>query len=107
CRRSARPRRFLPVREILIIAGEPSGDANAAAVARAIGARTTEYRLVGIGGDQMRDAGVQVMKHISKLAVMGFVGVLKQIPRHWGLLHDIEDRLRAGRVALVVCVDYG
>jgi lipid-A-disaccharide synthase len=95
------------VREILIVAGEPSGDANAAAVARAIRAATTDYRLVGIGGDQMREAGVELMKHISKLTVMGFVGVLKQIPRHWGLLHDIEDRLRAGDVALVVCVDYG
>jgi lipid-A-disaccharide synthase len=55
----------------------------------------------------MRAAGVDLIKHIDKLAVMGFVGVLKQIPRHWGLLHDLEDRMRAGKVALVVCVDYG
>jgi lipid-A-disaccharide synthase len=95
------------VREIVITAGEPSGDANAAAVARAILAATSDYRLVGVGGDQMREAGVDLMKHISKLAVMGFVGILKQIPRHWGLLHDIEDRLRDGKVALVICVDYG
>jgi lipid-A-disaccharide synthase len=95
------------VREILIVAGEPSGDANAAAVARAIRESTNDFALLGVGGDQMRDAGVALMKHISKLTVMGFVGVLKQIPRHWGLLHDIEDRLRAGKVALVICVDYG
>jgi lipid-A-disaccharide synthase len=95
------------VREILISAGEPSGDANAAAVARAIRAASPDLRLTGVGGDQMRDAGVELMKHISKLTVMGFVGVLKQIPRHWGLLHDIEDRLREGNVALVICVDYG
>jgi lipid-A-disaccharide synthase len=95
------------VREILIVAGEPSGDANAAAVARAIRAAAPEFSLIGVGGDQMRAAGVELMKHISKLAVMGFVGVLKQIPRHWGLLHDIEDRLRDGNVALVICVDYG
>jgi lipid-A-disaccharide synthase len=95
------------VREILITAGEPSGDANAAAVARAIRTATSEFRLVGVGGDQMRDAGVELIKHINKLTVMGFVGVLKQIPRHWGLLHDIEDRLRGRQVALVICVDYG
>ena len=95
------------MREILIVAGEPSGDANAAAVARAIRAADPGVTLIGVGGDQMRDAGVDLMKHISKLAVMGFVGVLKQIPRHWGLLHDIEDRLREGKVALVICVDYG
>src|SRR5262245_1776422 len=79
--------RFLRVREILIVAGEPSGDANAAAVARALREATTDFRLAGVGGDQMREAGVELMTHISKLAVMGFVGVLKQIPRHWGLLH--------------------
>lgn len=95
------------MREIIITAGEPSGDANAAAVARAIRQVTNEYKLVGVGGDQMREAGVELMKHISKLTVMGFVGILKQIPRHWGLLHDIEDRLRTGTVALVICVDYG
>jgi lipid-A-disaccharide synthase len=88
-------------------AGEPSGDANAAAVARAILSATGEFKLVGVGGDQMRAAGVELITHISKLAVMGFVGVLKQIPRHWGLLHDIEDRLRGGNVALLICVDYG
>jgi lipid-A-disaccharide synthase len=95
------------VREILIVAGEPSGDANAAAVARSILAASDSYRLVGVGGDQMRDAGVSLIKHIGKLTVMGFVGILKQIPRHWGLLHDIEDRLATGDVALVICVDYG
>jgi lipid-A-disaccharide synthase len=95
------------VREILMIAGEPSGDANAAAVARALRQSAGEYRLVGVGGDHMQAAGVTLIKHIRKLAVMGFVGVLKQIPRHWGLLHDLEDRLRTGNVALVICVDYG
>jgi lipid-A-disaccharide synthase len=95
------------VREILFVAGEPSGDANAAAVARALREAGASHRFIGVGGDQMRAAGVDLMKHIQKLAVMGFVGVVKQIPRHWGLLHDIEDRLRGGTVDLVICVDYG
>lgn len=95
------------MREILVIAGEPSGDANAAAVVRALRDAIAEFRFVGVGGDQMRDAGVELIQHISKLAVMGFVGVLKQIPRHWGLLHDLEDRFRSGNVALVILVDYG
>ena len=95
------------MREILFVAGEPSGDANAAGVARALKAAGSDHRLVGVGGEQMRAAGVELFKHIDKLAVRGFVGILKQIPRHWGLLHDIEDRLNTGGVALVVLVDYG
>lgn len=95
------------MREILFVAGEPSGDANAAGVARELGAATTAYELVGVGGEQMKAAGVRLIKHINKLGVMGFAGILQQIPRHWFLLHDIEDRLRSGNVALVVLVDYG
>jgi lipid-A-disaccharide synthase len=95
------------VREILFVAGEPSGDANAAAVARAIRDSGASFKLVGVGGDHLRAAGVELIKDIRKLAVMGFTGVLKQIPRHWGLLHDLDDRMRAGRVALVILVDYG
>ena len=55
------PRRSLRVREIVITAGEPSGDANAAAVARAIRAATNEFRLIGVGGDHMREAGVELI----------------------------------------------
>lgn len=95
------------MREIVIIAGEPSGDANAGAVAQALRAAGVTHRMVGVGGDHLRAAGVELIRHIDTLAVMGFVGVLKQIPRHWGLLHDIEDRLRGGTVDLVVLVDYG
>lgn len=95
------------MREILFVAGEPSGDANAGAVARALRDAGADYRLAGVGGEHLRAAGVELIKHIDKLTVMGFVGVLKQIPRHWGLLHDIEDRLRTGNVALVILVDYG
>lgn len=95
------------MREIIVIAGEPSGDANAAAVVRALRDAAAEFHFAGVGGDQMREAGVELIKHIDKLAVMGFVGVFKQIPRHWGLLHDLEDRFRAGNVALVILVDYG
>ena len=95
------------MREIVIIAGEPSGDANAGAVAQALLAAGVRHRMVGVGGDQLRAAGVELIRHIDKLAVMGFVGVLKQIPRHWALLHDIDDRLRGGNVDLVILVDYG
>lgn len=95
------------MREIVIIAGEPSGDANAGAVALALRAAGVTHRMVGVGGDHLRAAGVDLIRHIDTLAVMGFVGVLRQIPRHWGLLHDIEDRLRGGKVDLVILVDYG
>jgi lipid-A-disaccharide synthase len=94
------------VREILFVAGEASGDLHAAGVARALASHGAPYRLVGIGGDEMRAAGVELIEHAEKLAVMGFVEVLRHVPRHWKLLRELEARIRSGRVALVVLIDY-
>lgn len=90
----------------MFVAGESSGDSHAAGLARELTARGAPFTLVGVGGDQMRAAGVELIEHTSKLAVMGFVEVLETIPRHLALLQRIKARLRAGTVAAVVLVDY-
>ncbi|MDB4874145.1 MAG: lipid-A-disaccharide synthase [Gemmatimonadetes bacterium] len=94
------------MRDILFVAGEVSGDTHASHVARELVARGAPYRLVGIGGDQMRAAGVELIEHTEGLAVMGFVEVLEYLPKHWMLLRDLKRRLRSGNVAAVVLVDY-
>jgi lipid-A-disaccharide synthase len=94
------------VREILFVAGEVSGDLHAAGVARELSARKVPLRLTGIGGDEMRAAGVELIEHVEQLAVMGFVEVLRHVPKHWSLLHELKRRIRSGQVALVVLIDY-
>ncbi len=94
------------MRDILIVAGEVSGDLHAAGVAHELARRGAPYRLIGIGGEEMRGAGVQLIEHVEKLAVMGFVEVLKHVPKHWLLLRDLQQRIRSGRVALVILIDY-
>jgi lipid-A-disaccharide synthase len=94
------------VRDILFVAGEVSGDLHAAGVARELAARDVPFRLTGIGGDEMRAAGVELIEHVEQLAVMGFIEVLRHVPRHWSLLHELKRRIRSGQVALVVLIDY-
>jgi lipid-A-disaccharide synthase len=94
------------VREILFVAGEASGDLHAAGVAREIVLHGEPYKLVGIGGDQMKAAGVELIEHTGNLAVMGFVEVLEYIPKHLSLLRQLKARLKSGNVAAVVLVDY-
>ena len=94
------------MRDILFVAGEASGDLHASGVARALTARGAPYRLTGIGGDAMRAEGVELIEHAERLAVMGFVEVLKHIPLHYRLARDLERRIRSGQVALVVLIDY-
>lgn len=94
------------MRDILFVAGEVSGDLHAAGVARELSARKVPLRLTGIGGDEMRAAGVELIEHVEQLAVMGFVEVLRHVPKHWSLLHELKRRIRSGQVALVVLIDY-
>lgn len=94
------------MREILFVAGEVSGDLHAASVARALVARGAGYHLVGVGGDAMRDAGVELLEHVERLAVMGVIEVLPHLARHWALRARLRRRIRTGNVALVILVDY-
>ena len=94
------------VREILFVAGETSGDQHAAGVAREIRSAGAPFVLTGIGGDRMRDAGVQLIAHAEKLAVMGFIEPLKHAPRFLRLRRQLRERIESGRVALVVLVDF-
>ena len=54
----------------------------------------------------MERAGVALLERSDRLAVMGFVEVLRSVPRHHALLQELRRRLRAGTVSVLVTVDY-
>jgi lipid-A-disaccharide synthase len=93
------------VREILFVAGEVSGDLHAAAVASALRKKGAPYALTGVGGDAMREAGVELIQHTASVAVMGFVAPIRHMPRLFRLRRALQARIRSGRVALVVLID--
>jgi len=105
CRHSPAARRFERVREILFVAGEVSGDLHAAAVARALRQANAPFALTGVGGDAMRDAGVELLEHTVSAAVMGFIAPIRHLPRLARLRKTLSARIRGGRVALVVLID--
>lgn len=94
------------MREILFVVGEASGDLHAAKVAAALKAAEPDRPLVGTGGDRMRAAGVELLEHSERLAAIGFVEVLRHVPRHWRLLNTLKARFASGRVGLVILLDY-
>jgi lipid-A-disaccharide synthase len=90
----------------MLVAGEASGDLHAAGVAAELRRRAPTLHLVGIGGERMAAAGVELIERSERLAVMGFVEVLEHVPQHYALLRTLRERLRGGRVALLILVDY-
>ena len=63
-------------------------------------------KLTGIGGPRMRDAGVELIASYDEMSVMGFVEVIRHLPRHLDLLSDLKSRIARGRASLVILVDY-
>jgi lipid-A-disaccharide synthase len=59
---------------ILIVTGEASGDLHGANLARALKALDPHLSVAGIGGAAMQAAGVQLVRDIGELDVMGMVG---------------------------------
>ena len=95
-----------PVRDVLFVVGEASGDLHAGKVAEVLRELVPALPLVGVGGGHMRRAGVEIIEDVEQLAVMGFVEVLQHIPKHWALLRRVRRRIESGRVGLVVLLDY-
>ncbi len=93
-------------REVLFVAGEASGDLHAAGVAGELARLRPDLAMRGVGGAAMRDVGVELLADMERMAVMGFVEVLRHVPAHYALLRRLRARLRSGRVALLVVVDY-
>jgi len=91
---------------IYISAGEPSGDAHAAAVATALRRRLPGVELEAFGGPLLERAGAKVLDRMESFSVVGFVEALAKIPAHYRLLGRVRQAFRAKRYDLVILVDY-
>lgn len=91
---------------VFVSAGEPSGDAHAAALVAALRRLEPQLAVEGVGGAHLAAAGAELLARIENLTVMGFVEVVRKLPAHWQLLRRIRARLARGDVRLVVLVDY-
>src|SRR5947208_12097865 len=91
---------------IYISAGEPSGDAHAAAVVTALKRRLPEASVEAFGGPGLEAAGAAVLDRMEHFSVVGFVEALWKLPAHLRLLGRVRLALRARRYDLVILVDY-
>ena len=75
---------------IYISAGEPSGDAHAAAVVTALKRRLPEASVEAFGGPGLEAAGAAVLDRMERFSVVGFVEALWKLPAHLRLLRSME-----------------
>ncbi len=93
-------------RRVMIVAGEASGDIYGADLAQKALLQDPGLHFFGIGGDLMREAGVETLVDSADMAVMGLVEVLK----HFGVISSaflrLKKILREDPPELLILIDY-
>ena len=93
-----------PIR-ISLVSGETSGDLLGASLIKQLRLRYPDAEFAGIGGDVMRDAGLQVWHDASELAVMGLAEVLRHLPRLLKLRRQLRQRVLQWRPDVFIGID--
>jgi lipid-A-disaccharide synthase len=65
----------------MIVAGEPSGDAHAAALVAALRKKSSQMEYFGATGPLMRAEGVETVVNSDELAIMGILEVAQALPK--------------------------
>jgi len=93
------------IKTIAMVAGEASGDMLGSYLMEAIKQHMPNVRFVGIGGPKMQSAGMEVLYPMEKLAVMGYVEVLRHYREIVGIRRSLREKLIAEPPDLFIGID--
>lgn len=93
------------VRRVALVAGEASGDLLGAGLVQELRERWPDAEFAGVGGPQMRQAGMDTWHDAGELAVMGLSEVLRHLPRLLRLRSGLRRRLLEWQPDVMVGID--
>lgn len=95
---------------VCLLAGEASGDAQAALLANALRAEFERsgfaLKLWGSAGKLMKAAGVEPVVNIDELSAMGFGEVVAVYPRLSSAAHRLQSAIRLRQPDITILIDY-
>jgi lipid-A-disaccharide synthase len=92
--------------ELLIITGEISGDLIGASLINELKKLNSSLRIVGIGGNRMRDEKMEIIYHIDQMAFLGFVEVVKHLPFIKKVQRSLLEIVDKRKIKYAVLIDY-
>lgn len=91
---------------ILIVAGEVSGDIQGAKLVAELKELSPGIKITGIGGDNMKSAGVELLHHVREMSFLGFSEIIKHLPFIRRVLNELTHWIEMNRPSAVVLIDY-
>ena len=92
--------------DVLIIAGEHSGDEHAARMVRDLLARDNTLAVCALGGPKLSEAGAHLLHDMTALSVIGLVEVLKNFSFFQTLFNEILRWVEVYKPRAVCFIDY-
>jgi len=91
---------------IMIVAGEASGDMHGAHLVREILKINPALNFYGIGGNKLKEEGVQLLASASDMAVVGLTEVISKLGKILKIMGIMKRSLDERRPDLVILIDY-
>ena len=92
--------------KLMIVAGEPSGDAHAAALVAELCKKNSQIEYFGATGPLMRAQGVETIVNSDELAIMGILEVAQVLPRFISAFRKLKAAAIERAPNAVVLVDW-
>src|SRR5438093_211937 len=107
-RRSASAAPAAPARRyrVLLVAGEASGDLHGADLLAALRARLPEVEVFGIGGERLREAGMETVADAGEVATVGVTEVVGRLRALVRAYRALVRTLRTEPPDLCVLIDF-
>jgi len=93
-------------KQLLIVAGEVSGDMHGSVLIKKLLSRDTELSISGIGGDMMIAAGMEALYHIKDFSFLGITEVVKHLPFIREVQQKLLDIIDKRNIHTVLLIDY-
>jgi lipid-A-disaccharide synthase len=90
---------------IVLLAGEPSGDALGGSLIRALKKTDPSVKISGVGGARMEEAGLASLFPMHDLSVMGIVEVIPRLPTILRRIRQSVDYIKEIKPDIVVTID--
>src|SRR5208337_2193793 len=94
------------VPQIMIVAGERSGDIFGAGLARALQARLPGLEVFGCGGEAMRQAAVDTAVDSHQIAIAGITEIVSGLPRVYRAFRRLLQEVDRRQPQLAVLIDF-
>ncbi len=92
--------------QILIVAGEASGDLHGGHLVRALKAQQPQLRFEGIGGKHMQEAGVHTLYDIDRMGGMGLFEFLNGLWHHLEIYRKLSREIAKGKYRAAILINY-